>query len=163
MKRSILLSLGVLVTLVGCKPPALYEWGNYEGSLYTLMKDPTSFEQYGKALSRQIEDGERSGRVPPGIYAEYGYFLSVTNHPVDAIKFYEKEKQRWPESALLMDKMILSEKGPKPARTASAPAAAAAPGAVPVVQPATSPASGGPVPLPASAPNAVPAPVKEHR
>lgn len=126
MKFAAVLSLGALMAFVGCKPPETYEWGNYEGSLYTLMKDPTSLDKYGRALQRQIEDGDRSGRVPPGIYAEYGYFLTVTNQSGEAIKYYEKEKQRWPESARLMDKMVLNSRSPKASQVAPQPATAPA-------------------------------------
>ena len=126
MKYLITLSLLLLLASVGCQPPQIYSWGNYEGSLYTLMKDPTSLDKYGRALQQQIQDGEGSGKVPPGIYAEYGYFLMVTNQPKEAINCFEKEKQRWPESARFMDKMILNCKSPKPLQTTPQPAAAPA-------------------------------------
>lgn len=137
MKCVTVLTLGALMALVACKPPQTYNWGNYEGSLYTLMKDPTSLDKYGKALQRQIEEGDGSGKVPPGIYAEYGYFLTVTNQPGEAIKYYEKEKQRWPESALLMDKMILNCKSPKARQ--SAPQPVATPALQPVATPSKEP------------------------
>lgn len=141
MKSAVVLSLGALFALVGCQPAQTYEWGNYEGSLYALMKDPGSLDKYGQGLQRQIEEGERSGKVPPGIYAEYGYFLTVTNQPGEAIKYYEKEKQRWPESTRLMDKMILNCKSPRPTQVTPQPAAAPAPNAVavPVQAPAVVP------------------------
>jgi hypothetical protein len=122
MNRPIILALGALLALVGCKPPQTYEWGNYEGSLYGLMKDPSGLENYGHSLQKQIQDGEGTGKVPPGIYAEYGYFLTATNQSGDAIKYYEKEKQRWPESAHLMDKMISNSRSPRPAQTTTQPA-----------------------------------------
>ena len=126
MKSAFVVALGGLLVLVGCKPAQTYEWGNYEGSLYSLMKDPSSLEKYGLTLQRQIVNGEGSGKVPPGIYAEYGYFLSVTNQPGEATKYFEKEKQRWPESARLMDKMILNCKSPKTNQAAPTPLAVGA-------------------------------------
>ncbi len=155
MKYVAVLALGGLMALVGCKPPQTYEWGNYESSLYTLMKDPTSLDKYGKALQRQIEDGEGSGKVPPGIYAEYGYFLSASNQPGEAIKYYEKEKQRWPESGRMMDKMILNCRSPKTGQ------AEARPVVVPIIQPATAPASGVVEAPPVQAPAVKPAPERE--
>ncbi len=130
MRYAILLVAGAAIALIGCKPPTIYDWGNYEGSLYTLMKNPTSMEKYGKSLVSLIQDAEGSGRVPPGIYAEYGYFLYVTNQPGEAVKYFEKEKQRWPESARLMDKMISNGRSPNPNRATPTPPAvpAAAPG-----------------------------------
>ena len=102
-----------LLALTACKPPALYEWGAYEPSLYKLMKDPSSLEKYGLALQKQIANGESQGKVPPGIYAEYGYVLAQGNQRQLAIPYFEKEKQRWPESLLLMNKMIASCRAPK--------------------------------------------------
>jgi hypothetical protein len=152
VKYILVLSLGFALTAVGCKPVQTYEWGNYEGSLYVLMKDPSSLDKYGHALDRQIHDGEGFGKVPPGIYAEYGYFLQATNQPGEAMKYFEKEKQRWPESSRFMDKMILNCKSPKPAP--SIPPPPAAPTSAP------EPAPGAP---PAPAPEAVLAPAKELR
>lgn len=121
MKYAITLSLAALFALIGCKPPQTYEWGNYEGSLYGLMKDPSSLDKYGRSLQRQIQDADGSGKVPPGIFAEYGYFLTVTNQSGEAIKYFEKEKQRWPESARLMDKMISNCKSPRTPQAAQQP------------------------------------------
>lgn len=149
MRYAVALSLVALFALVGCKPPQTYEWGNYEGSLYTLMKDPTSLDKYGRSLQKQIQDGEGSAKVPPGIYAEYGYFLTVTNQPGEAVKYFEKEKQRWPESTRLMDKMILGCKSPKPTQVASQPATPSTSVTAPVAQPAPAPA---PVPVSVAAP-----------
>jgi hypothetical protein len=154
MKYAAVLSLGALVALVGCKPPQTYEWGNYEGALYSLMKDPSSLDSYGKSLRRHVEDGQQSGKVPPGIYAEYGYFLTVTNQPAEAIKYYEKEKQRWPESARLMDKMILNCRAPRPNQVAPQPTTITPP-------PAAVPATGSVALPPAQAAAANPVPGKE--
>lgn len=143
MKSTIVLALGAVFILAGCnKPVQTYAWGNYEGSLYGLMKDPTSLDKYGRALQKQIQDGEVSTKVPPGIYAEYGYFLTVTNQPGEAIKYFGKEKQRWPESARLMDKMILNCQAPR--ALPPTPPPAAAPATAPVFAPTV-------IPVPAKA------------
>jgi hypothetical protein len=139
MNYTIALLLAASIASVGCnRPTQTYEWGKYESSLYTLMKDPTSLDKYGIALQKQIKNGEESNKVPPGIYAEYGYFLTVTNQPGEAIKYYEKEKQRWPESARLMDKMIMNCKSPKPTQAppTPTPAAIVAPAPAVVIAPA---------------------------
>lgn len=101
------------VGLIGCKPPAAYEWGHYEDRLYKLMKDPSSLNDYGTALDRHIQEYEQGGRLPPGILAEYGYFLMASNRPGEAIRFFEKEKARWPESTGLMNRMISNCSSPK--------------------------------------------------
>ena len=157
MKATLLLALGAVFILAGCanRPVQTYAWGNYEGSLYGLMKDPTSLDKYGRALQKQIQDGEVSGKVPPGIYAEYGYFLSVTNQPGEAVKYFGKEKQRWPESARLMDKMILNCQAPKP----PSPAPQTAPPPMPPPAAAAAPAP-APTATPTPAPTVTPVPAK---
>lgn len=100
--------VAVLLLLSACASPRLYEWGGYEPSLYKLMKNPQDVQKYGEKLLSTIERGESSGKVPPGLYAEYGYVLVQLNKPQEAIAFFEKEKTHWPESSVFMNKMIIS-------------------------------------------------------
>ena len=60
----------------------------------------------GEVLAEVIEEGEAKGSVPPGIYAEYGHVLLDIGKAREAIIYFEKEKNVWPESSMLMDKMI---------------------------------------------------------
>lgn len=124
MKCVAVISLALFFACVACKPPQIYEWGNYEGALYGLMKDPAKLEKYGQSLQKQIKDGEASGKVPPGIYAEYGYVLMASNQPKEAAHYFEKEKQRWPESTRFMDKMILTCGNPRSLQSGPQPATA---------------------------------------
>ena len=91
---------------LGCGTTTKYHWGNYENSLYRYYKNPAEVEELAEALADIIEKGERDGRVPPGIYADYGYLLLLTGHTGEAIIYFEKEKNTWPECSMLMDKMI---------------------------------------------------------
>lgn len=102
------LSLALLpaVLLAGCAGPgALYEWGSYQPALlsYTKTGEAAKFEE---GLRETIEKGERKEAVPPGVYAELGYLLMNTDRPSEAMVYFEKEKAAFPESAILMDKMI---------------------------------------------------------
>lgn len=121
MKYSLPIGALALASTIACTPPSLYDWGNYEGSLYQLMKDPTSLDQYGATLNRQITRAEVDGKVPPGIYAEYGYFLVTTHKPQEAVAWFQKEKAKWPESRILMDKMILTCQSQKAKPTETKP------------------------------------------
>ena len=105
--RTLVLAGSTLLYLgLGCKPPQQYAWHNYEASLYKLAKDPSALDKYGADLLDQIQAGEPTRRVPPGIYAEYGYFL-LSNHRVkDAVAYFQKEKDRWPEAKVYMDLLI---------------------------------------------------------
>lgn len=100
----------VVFLLPGCATPAKYQWGKYENSLYSHYKNPADQEQFAASLAATIAKGEETGSVPPGIYAEYGYVLYSVGRNTEALSYFEKEKKTWPESTLLMDKMIASAK-----------------------------------------------------
>lgn len=108
------LALAGLGLSQGCVPPEHYSWGNYDASLYTLAKDPAKFQKYGEDLLAIIERGERNKSVPPGIYAEYGYFLLANGKNGEAVPYFQKEKERWPGSELLMERMIRISTTTKP-------------------------------------------------
>ncbi len=108
------LSAGLLISCA----PQQYVWGSYETELYDYYEDPEQLESLMKALETAIADGEESAkntgsaggaktnRVAPGLYAEYGYLLMLKNQNARAKSYFKKEKQSWPESTVLMDKMI---------------------------------------------------------
>ena len=106
----------LLAAGLGCVPPnhTLYDWGGYDANLHALMKDPTALEAYGLCLKHQIEGCKDDTRVPPGIYAEYGYVLYATGHRPESLEFFRREKARWPESARIMDRMIANCAQPQP-------------------------------------------------
>ncbi|MEO2159123.1 MAG: DUF4810 domain-containing protein [bacterium] len=107
MKVTVVMLFSVIAFgFVGCAPKTMYHWGNYENKLYKHYKNPDDVEGLAEALAQVIEDGEKDDRVPPGIYAEYGYLLLITGHSEEATSNFEKEKSKWPESAVLIDKMI---------------------------------------------------------
>jgi len=108
--KSVILFFVMAVGLIGCATPPMYHWGNYEHSLYQYYKHPEDESKIAESLATIIKDGEVDGRVPPGIYAEYGYFLLSSGHSGEAITYFKKEKKIWPESSMLMDKMIGSAK-----------------------------------------------------
>lgn len=93
--------------VTGCAGPGtIYEWGGYQPALngYTKTGDTAQFET---AILVTIAKGEEKGRVPPGIYAELGFLLFNTNRPAEAVIFFQREKEAFPESAILMDRLIL--------------------------------------------------------
>jgi len=103
--------LGVLglLSLTGCAGPTLYHWGQYEDSLLVRYRDvSTEGRQRAFAmLERTIADAEQDGRkVPPGVYADFGYLLYQQNRIPDAISYFRREATAYPESRYLMDSII---------------------------------------------------------
>lgn len=105
-----------LATLCGCAGgKSLYAWSEYDAKLYRYYKNPENRDEYRDELISIIETSEEKGRkVPPGIYAEYGYLLLEDGATNDALSFFEKEQQTWPASAVFMQKLSESASSMEP-------------------------------------------------
>ena len=122
--------LPLLASLVaGCASgkKQLYAWNGYDDALYALARAPQDNERYLERLKQIIERTETShDKVPPGIYAEYGYALFTNGQLEDAIAYYARERDTWPESRVFMEKMIRNtqrlRQGRPPARGDGPPA-----------------------------------------
>lgn len=103
--QSVCLSLVIGAGLAGCAPPALYQWGDYEESLYRryVKEDSAGAEAY---LRETLVAAELKSRVPPGVYADYGFLLYRHGDYAGAIEKFEQEKRAFPESAALMSRLI---------------------------------------------------------
>ena len=102
--------LGMLM-FTGCTSPHLYEWGNYDQWLYENYENPKNDEELYVDLTALITEYEgrknpQTKPMAPGLYAEYGFLLMRRGENSQAIKYYNKEKALWPESAVFMDSMI---------------------------------------------------------
>jgi hypothetical protein len=108
MTRRLIPCCLVLAGLLGAceSQQGMYHWGEYEPRLYDYYKDPDDLEPLMADLETTLAAGEKDQRVPPGLYAEYGYFLMTKKRHDEAITYFTKEKTAWPESTVLMDKMI---------------------------------------------------------
>ena len=81
----------------------MYHWGAYDTALYGHYRKPAEREAWVEALKTALLEAEQEGRrVPPGLYAEYGYALLEEGKSKEAVTYFEKEKAKWPESTLLM-------------------------------------------------------------
>jgi hypothetical protein len=94
--------------LSACTPTqhGLYDWGDYEDgmSAQLLDNDPNqALAIYERTLT---EIQQRNGRVPPGLFADYGFLLYLRGNYEGAEANFGREKQLFPEAAPLMDKLI---------------------------------------------------------
>jgi hypothetical protein len=95
-----------LLLLTGCATQK-YAWDGYDDSLYAYYKHPDNKQKYTEHLSKIILKAEQANtKVPPGIYAEYGYMFYEAQDYSKAIVYFKKESGSWPESAYFMEKMI---------------------------------------------------------
>ena len=73
---SLVIGLLALASLTACAPTTHYAWGSYENALYGHYKSPQDRSAFVEELNTIILSAKQAGeRVPPGIYAEYGYVL----------------------------------------------------------------------------------------
>lgn len=105
----IVLIFSVPISLTACAQN-LYVWNDYDNNLYAYYRNPTERAKFVEELEETILKAEESGRVPPGIYAEYGYTQYEEGNFTDAITYFQKEYDMWPESRILMQKMIRNAK-----------------------------------------------------
>lgn len=111
MKNFYLIGACVLAFFVSScsSPKTLYSWYNYDDASHMYAKKQTEeteqvlLKNFDKILKKQR--GLRKV-VPPGIYAERGYYF-VKNGKIDeGVKMFEMEKKLYPESAVFMDRLI---------------------------------------------------------
>ena len=88
----------------------MYAWGKYDTTLYQHYKSPQEKEAHLERLAEILKNAEAKDMVPPGLFAEYGYALYEIGKIPGAIIYFEKEKAKWPESNVLMTKMINNAK-----------------------------------------------------
>ncbi len=112
MKISQLVILLALVLIGGCTPSGkTFYWGTYSSTLYELKKSPDekTLEAHKKSLILIMEESNKKKmRIPPGVYAEYGYILLRSGSEVEGLAYLDKEIELYPESIVFI-KRIKSE------------------------------------------------------
>ncbi len=109
MRKTVLLLLVPAAALLaaGCGPKTLYTWRGYDDSLYAHYKNPQDHAKHIERLQTIVTQNETDGvKMPPGVYAEYGYALLEESRFDESVTYFKKEKETWPESAVIMEKMI---------------------------------------------------------
>lgn len=109
MARLLLAAAALAAGLAGCAttPSARFFWGNYDAALLEYGKHPEQREAYIAKLKAIIEAADQNGApIPPGLCAEYGYALFEEGQGPEAARWFGRERDLYPESKVLMDKMI---------------------------------------------------------
>ncbi|MFH1975666.1 MAG: DUF4810 domain-containing protein [Pseudomonadota bacterium] len=108
------------IFLSGCAAQRMYNWGDYSNTLYQSKKHPSDKSDLShlQELEKIIEESMKDNlRIPPGVYAELGYIYFRQNKRDLAINNFKMEKELYPESTLLMDRLEKAAKlddKPKP-------------------------------------------------
>ena len=99
--------VGFTLQAVACAAPTRYYWGDYENRLLAAYKNPQEEAAFATHLRLIIDEAKKKDkRVPPGIYAEYGYSLYRAGDSESAAIYFQQEADAWPESSALMLRLI---------------------------------------------------------
>jgi hypothetical protein len=110
MRRLALFALASCALLSACASarPLPYNWGNYPFTLYRLKKDPSNetLQAHKQVLVQIIQvSNQQSMRVPPGVFAEYGYILVKEGQTEEGLKYLDLEAQTYPESKVFVERV----------------------------------------------------------
>lgn len=108
MNNKVALLFTALVLLSGCaSQQGLYDWGQYQETLFVVYHDPALKEEALKNYQAFVETGGTPEHpLAPGMYAEAGTFMLEQGKVEEAIRFYKMEYEAWPESQPMLGAMI---------------------------------------------------------
>ena len=95
--------------LAGCKSPDVYYWGHCDSVIYDMYNKPekASPEQLAAILEEDAQKAASKNKpLPPGFHAQLGYLYAQMGKTDLARQQYEMEKQMYPESSVLMNRML---------------------------------------------------------
>lgn len=92
--------------LSACAESKLYSWNGYSRELLNYYKSPGETQKFAERLLVDIDKAEKDDQVPPGLYAEYGYAMLELGETETAVTYFTKERDKWPESAFLMNTVM---------------------------------------------------------
>lgn len=97
--------------LTACATSSRFEWGNYEGALYSYAKKPELRPQYRTSLEKAIDQGRRTNRIAPGMLAELGYLALEDGDTSAAVALFEEEMRLFPESRSFLEGVTARARG----------------------------------------------------
>src|SRR5690554_6311173 len=108
MNKSLLLMALASLFVAGCATgnKQLYDWGQYEQTLFVVYHEPEHKEQALNNYLAFVREYEGQSRLAPGLFAEAGTFLLEQGDVNGAIGFYKMEYERWPESRPMLGILI---------------------------------------------------------
>lgn len=119
MKKILLIASAVLLAgmLSSCisakkkdQEQTAYNWDDYSDVTYTYVrqKDKDSRAELLASYERIIESQKdtMTGRVPPGVYADYGYMLVEQGMEAEGVAYLRKEMELYSMSEPFLSKII---------------------------------------------------------
>lgn len=91
----------ILLFMLGSCSSSYYAWYDYDEQSYQYNKveDQQARQNLMKTYNKMIRKPNGTlKKVPPGVYADYGYLLLVENKTEEGIKMLKKEIELYPAS-----------------------------------------------------------------
>ncbi|EOR09818.1 MULTISPECIES: DUF4810 domain-containing protein [Acinetobacter] len=109
--KKILFSSLMTIGLVGCAagPQPLYSWGSYTQQTYLMYNQPEKATPSAQIIKLEAEIEKAKAKnlaVPPGLYAHLGWLSLQVNNAQKAAEYFQLERQVYPESTVLMDRLL---------------------------------------------------------
>jgi len=109
MKASQIIVLVMSSLLVGCASSnKTFYWGDYSTTLYHMKEtaDEKYLGEHKKELLRIMdESSKRDKKVPPGVYAEYGYILLGEGNDREGMEYLDREVALYPEAVVFIQRV----------------------------------------------------------
>lgn len=105
-KKWFLVALVALLATGCATNTQLYDWGDYEQTLFVVYHEPEYKEQALNNYLTFVREHEGQATLAPGLYAEAGTFLLEQGDVNGAVAFYKMEYERWPESRPMLGILI---------------------------------------------------------
>tara|TARA_S200000501_G_C20693212_1_gene686110 strand:- start:518 stop:865 length:348 start_codon:yes stop_codon:yes gene_type:complete len=91
-------------------PKGLYSWSKYEKATFDYLKneDEKSIDRVMKEYRKIISDQKKGTRgiTPPGVHADFGFFLLQKGKMKEAKENLNKEIILYPESKIFIDRIL---------------------------------------------------------
>ncbi|MGY3916919.1 DUF4810 domain-containing protein [Aeromonas australiensis] len=107
------LCLAAALFSYGCATPPkpLYNWDEYQESVYQHLTDQDNGEQIDR-LEKNLQKASGKGeKVPPGFHAHLAMLYAQQGRDDLALEHFEKEKQLFPESTTFIDFLLTQKTG----------------------------------------------------
>lgn len=98
----------LLLGVTGCQT-TLYDWGNYERSVFNMYSSREDFSAASEIdrLQKEVERTERRKlAIPPGKMAHLGYLYLMAGDSERGRACFEKERELFPEGEKFMEFLL---------------------------------------------------------
>ncbi len=111
MRQGLCLAFALFSYGCATPPKPLYNWGEYQDSVYQNLEEKDNGEQLAR-LEKNLQEANGQGeKVPPGFHAHLAMLYAQQGRDNLALEHFEKEKQLFPESTTFINFLLTQKQG----------------------------------------------------